>query len=73
VISDDAALLQRLLGNGFVAGLTPPATSMGNMPGLTSVLLKAFDAPVADDSQGIDHVVRPTDPAISKDRSPPGS
>ena len=73
VVSDDAALLQRLLGSGFVAGLTPPATPMGNMPGLTSVLLNAFDASVADDTQGIDHVVRPTDPAISKDRSPPGS
>ncbi|MDO9132092.1 MAG: sulfatase-like hydrolase/transferase [Hydrogenophaga sp.] len=73
VVSDDAALLQRLLGNGFVAGLTPPPASLGRMPTLTSVLLNAFDAPGAHETRGIDHVVRPADPALSKDRSPSGS
>jgi len=73
VVSDDAAWLQRLLGSGFVAGLTPPPTSMGSMPALTAVLLNAFDAPGARETRGIDHVARPADPASSKDRSPSGS
>ncbi|MDP2073335.1 sulfatase-like hydrolase/transferase [Hydrogenophaga sp.] len=73
VVSDDADLLQRLLGNGFVAGLKPPPASLGRMPTLTSVLLNAFDAPGVHETRGIDHVVRPADPALSKDRSPSGS
>ncbi|MDO8887048.1 MAG: hypothetical protein Q7V16_00540 [Hydrogenophaga sp.] len=64
VVSDDAALLQRFLGNGFVTGLTPPPASLGRMPTLTSVLLNAFDAPGAHETRGIDHVVRPADPAL---------
>jgi len=34
------------------------------MPTLTSVLLNAFDAPGAHETRGIDHVVRPADPAL---------
>lgn len=73
VVGDDPALLQRLLGSGFVPGLTPPSNALGSMPTLTSVLLKAFDAPGAHETLGIEHVVRPDDPALSKDRSLPGS
>jgi len=48
VISDDAALLQRLVDSGFVGGLQPPAQTLGPMHGLTGVLLRAFDAPGAE-------------------------
>jgi len=44
VISDDAALLQRLMDSGFVGGLQPPAQALGPMHELTGVLLRAFDA-----------------------------
>lgn len=73
VVSDDPALLQRLLGSGFVAGLTPPSTPLGGMPVLTSVLLNAFDAPGAQETPGEEHVVRPPDPAGSPHQAPPGS
>lgn len=73
VISDDPALLQRLLGSGFVPGLTPPPGALGNMPALTSVLLNAFDAPGAHDTVGEEHVVGPPDPAASPLRATPGS
>jgi hypothetical protein len=59
IISDDRALLQRLLGNGFVPGLTPPAQALGPMHLLTRVLLKAFNAPGAHETIGIEHVVAP--------------
>jgi len=45
VISDDSALLQRLVDSGFVDGLQLPAHSLGPMHGLTRLLLQAFDAP----------------------------
>ena len=45
VISDDAALLQRLQARGFVAGLQPPAAPLGAMHVLTALLLQVFDAP----------------------------
>jgi hypothetical protein len=48
VISDDAALLQRLMDSGFVGGLQPPAQALGPMHELTGVLLRAFDAPGAE-------------------------
>jgi hypothetical protein len=48
VISDDAALLQRLVDAGFVSGLQPPAQTLGPMHGLTGVLLRAFDAAGAE-------------------------
>jgi hypothetical protein len=73
VVSDDPALLQRLLGSGFVPGLTPPRTSMGSMPALTAVLLNAFDAPGAHETLGEEHVVNPLYPAGSPHRPPPGS
>ncbi len=73
VVSEDPALLQRLLGSGFVAGLKPSAKALGNMPALTSVLLNAFDAPGAHEALGIQHVASPPVPDISLDRSPPGS
>lgn len=73
VVGDDPALLQRLLGSGFVPGLTPPSNALGSMPTLTSVLLKAFDAPGAHETLGIEHVVRPADPAMAKDPLLPGS
>ena len=71
VVSDDPALLQRLLGSGFVPGLTPPATALGTMPDLTSVLLNAFDAPSPHETVGVEHVVSP--PSNSLDRAQPGS
>jgi hypothetical protein len=73
VISEDPALLQRLLGSGFVPGLAPPANTLGTMPALTSVLLNAFDAPGAHDIAGEEHVVGPPDPAASQHRATPGS
>jgi hypothetical protein len=48
VISDDPALLQRLVDSGFVSGLQPPAQTLAPMHGLTRVLLRAFDAPGAE-------------------------
>ncbi|WP_332739160.1 sulfatase-like hydrolase/transferase [Hydrogenophaga sp.] len=68
VVSDDPALLQRLLGSGFVPGLTPPAQALGPLHQLTTVLLKAFDAPGAGETLGIEHVAVPDAP-----RSAPGS
>ncbi|MBT9464647.1 sulfatase-like hydrolase/transferase [Hydrogenophaga sp.] len=59
VVSDDPALLQRLLRSGFVPGLNPPATSLGSMPALTSVLLNAFDVASALETLGVEHVARP--------------
>jgi hypothetical protein len=73
VVADDPALLQRLLGSGFVPGLTPPAKALGTMPRLTSVLLNAFDAPAAHETLGIEHVASPPGGATSTDHSPPGS
>ena len=73
VVADDPALLQRLLGSGFVPGLTPPAKALGTMPRLTSVLLNAFDAPAAHETLGIEHVTRLPGAATSTDHSPPGS
>ena len=73
VISDDPELLQRLLGSGFVPGLTPPPNTLGSMPALTSVLLNAFDSPGAHETLGEEHVAKPRDPAASQHRSPPGS
>lgn len=45
VFSSDAALLQRLLEQGFVSGLQPPDTPLGPMHRLTEQLLQAFDRP----------------------------
>jgi len=73
VVSDDPALLQRLLGSGFVTGLTPPPNTLGSMAALTSVLLNAFDAPGAHETLGVEHVVSPPGPAGSHHRTPPGS
>jgi len=47
VISDDAALLQRLQARGFVAGLQPPAAPLGAMHALTTLLLQVFDETAA--------------------------
>jgi hypothetical protein len=68
VVSDDPALLQRLLGSGFVPGLAPPAQALGPMHWLTRVLLKAFDAPGAGETPGVEHVAVPDAP-----HSAPGS
>jgi hypothetical protein len=73
VIGDDPALLQRLLGSGFVPGLTLPSNALGSMHALTSVLLNAFDAPGAHETLGEAHVVSPLDPTTSQHRMPPGS
>jgi hypothetical protein len=73
IISDDRALLQRLLGNGFVPGLTPPAQALGPMHLLTRVLLKAFNAPGAHETIGIEHVVAPADAPTHPDLSASGS
>ncbi len=59
VISEDRALLQRLLGNGFAPGLTPPAEALGPMQRLTEVLLAVFNAPGAHEVQGFEHVGAP--------------
>lgn len=73
VVSDNPALLQRLLGSGFLPGLTPPVSSLGSMPALTSVLLNAFDAPGAPETLGEEHVVRPSNPGNSLQQTLPGS
>lgn len=62
VVSDDPALLQRLLGSGFVPGLTPPAQALGPMHQLTRVLLGVFNAPGAHESPGLEHVGAPSAP-----------
>lgn len=67
VVSDNPALLQRLLGSGFVPGLAP-AHTLGPLHQLTSVLLEAFDAPGAGDNLGVEHVAVPDAP-----HSAPGS
>ncbi|MCV0440832.1 MAG: hypothetical protein K5880_19750 [Hydrogenophaga sp.] len=59
VVSDDRALLQRLLGNGFVPGVEPPGQAIGPMHGLTQVLLNAFDGPGAHGPVGIEQVAAP--------------
>lgn len=59
VVSDHAALLQRLLGNGFVPGLTPPAQALGPMHQLTQVLLHAFDSPDAGTGVMLEHARLP--------------
>ena len=73
VISDDPALLQRLLGSGFVPGLTLPSNTLGSMSTLTAVLLNAFDAPGAHETLGEAHVVSPHNPAASQHPTTPGS
>ena len=62
VISEDRALLQRLLGSGFVPGLAPPEEALGPMHQLTRVLLAAFNAPAAHELQGVEHVGAPAIP-----------
>jgi hypothetical protein len=52
VISNNPALLQRLVVIGFVSGLQPPAQTLGPMHELTGVLLWAFAAPGADSIGG---------------------
>lgn len=59
VVSDDPALLQRLLGSGFVPGLAPPGQALGPMQQLTRVLLGVFNAPGAHESQDVEHVGAP--------------
>ena len=59
VVSDDPALLQRLLVSGFVPGLAPPGEALGPMQELTRVLLAAFNAPGAHETQGEEHVGAP--------------
>ena len=56
VVSDDPALLQRLLGSGFVPGLAPPDQALGPMQQLTRLLLGVFNAPGMHESQDIEHV-----------------
>jgi hypothetical protein len=73
IVSDDPALLQRLLGNGFVPGLTPPTQALGPMHLLTRVLLKTFNAPAAQEAIGIEHVAAPADPPAHPGLSAPGS
>lgn len=70
VISDNRALLQRLLGNGFAPGLVPPERALGPMHALTPVLLKAFDAPGAHEAIGVEHV---SAPALASSTALPGS
>lgn len=62
VISDDLGLLQRLLGNGFVPGLTPPEETLGPMHRLTEVLLAVFNAPGVREGRGFEHVGAPAMP-----------
>ena len=73
VVSDDPALLQRLLGSGFVPGLTPPPKALGAMPRLTSVLLKAFDAPADHETLAVEQVASPLGKVTSQGRAQPGS
>ncbi|WP_066265756.1 hypothetical protein [Hydrogenophaga palleronii] len=59
VVSDDPALLQRLLGNGFVPGITPPAHCVGPMHQLTRVLLHAFDSSDGHSGPPMEHAGLP--------------
>ncbi len=59
VVSDDAALLHRLMARGFVPGLTPSTRPLGAMPLLTRLLLEAFDAPPAHEPGRADHLALP--------------
>ena len=59
VVADDPALLQRLLGSGFVPGLTPSPETLGPLHELTRVLLAVFNAPGSHEQQGMDHVGAP--------------
>ncbi len=65
VISEDRGLLQRLLGSGFVPGLTPPGEALGPMHRLTEVLLAMFNAPGVQELQGVEHVGAPASPSHS--------
>ena len=73
VISDDPALLQRLLGSRFVSGLTPPKEALGSMSALTSVLLEVFDGPGHHEALGVEHVRRSQDTNNTPGQSVPGS
>jgi len=73
VISDNPALLQRLLGSNFAPGLTPPTQPLGSMSALTSVLLEVFDAPVHHETMDIDHVGLTQNPNTAPGRAVPGS
>lgn len=59
VVTDHPALLHRLMAQGFVPGLTPPARPLGPMNALTRVLLQAFDAPPAPDPQHAEQLAMP--------------
>jgi hypothetical protein len=59
VISDDPALLHRLMARGFVPGLAPANASLGPMTRLTSVLLEVFDAVPAGNSPHADQLASP--------------
>lgn len=71
VIADDLTLVLRFLAAGFVPGLNMPATSLGPMEELTSVLLKVFDGapiegvepdPSLADWTPADHTTAPSTP-----------
>jgi hypothetical protein len=59
VVSDDPALLQRLMARGFVPGLAPAQQPLGPMTQLTHMLLEAFDATPAHDALGAEQVAMP--------------
>lgn len=59
VISDDPALLHRLMARGFVPGLTPAPRPLGPMTLLTRVMLDAFDALAAHAAPGTQQVIMP--------------
>ena len=73
VVSDDPALLQRLLGSGFVPGLDLPPQTLGPMHTLTPLLLKAFDGPGGHETLGVEHVLRSTGATASSVQAAPGS
>jgi hypothetical protein len=59
VVSDDPALLHRLMARGFVPGLTPAPRPLGPMTQLTRFLLEAFDAPAPHELPHADQLAMP--------------
>jgi hypothetical protein len=59
VVSDDPALLHRLMARGFIPGITPGPRPLGPMTQLTRVLLEAFGAPTAHEVPGAEHLAMP--------------
>jgi len=65
VVADDPMLVRRFIATGFVPGLDMPATRLGPMEVLTSVLLKVFGGEPLEGIEPVPSVAdwRPADPS----------